>query len=85
MDPIPHDDKKEVFTPVISNPLAEHCKFTVSHHSCITAYPPVAGTHEPIPIEEFADHVRMLHANDDYLFTEEYRVHTLFHGMITFT
>lgn len=32
------------------------------------------GTHEPVSIEEFADHVKMLHANDDYLFTEEYTV-----------
>lgn len=28
MDPIPHDSKKEIFTPVIPNPLAiEHSKF----------------------------------------------------------
>lgn len=32
------------------------------------------GTHDPVPIEEFADHVKMLHANDDYLFAEEYTV-----------
>ena len=40
----------------------------------MTVYPLIAGTHEPISVEEFADHVRMLHANDDYLFTEEYTV-----------
>jgi len=34
----------------------------------------VAGTHEPVPVPEFAEHVRNLHANDDYLFTEEYAV-----------
>ena len=33
-----------------------------------------AGTHEPIPVEHFSDHVKNLHANDDYLFTEEYAV-----------
>ena len=34
----------------------------------------VAGTHEPVPVEDFPNHVRNLHANDDYLFTEEYAV-----------
>ena len=34
----------------------------------------VAGTHNPVPVENFADHVRRLHANDGYLFTEEYSV-----------
>ena len=28
-------------------------------------------------MEEFAEHVRQLHANDNYLFTEEYAVRTL--------
>lgn len=31
-------------------------------------------TDDPIAIEDFADHVRLLHANDDYLFSEEYLV-----------
>ena len=35
IDPNPHDSKKEIFSPVIPNPLAmEHSKFT-SHFSAI--------------------------------------------------
>ena len=35
---------------------------------------PVAGNTSSIPVEEFAEHVRQLHANDNYLYTEEYAV-----------
>ena len=33
-----------------------------------------AGTHEPITVREFPEHVKRMHANDDFLFTEEYHV-----------
>jgi len=39
---------------------------------------PVAGTLKPIPISEFGTHVKRMHANDDYLFSEEYTVSELF-------
>ena len=35
---------------------------------------PTVGTLQPVPVRDFADHVKFLHANDDYLFTEEYGV-----------
>ena len=35
---------------------------------------PTVGTLQPVPVRDFADHVKYLHANDDYLFTEEYGV-----------
>lgn len=38
------------------------------------SYFPAAGITDSIPAEEFADHVRQLHANDNYLYTEEYAV-----------
>ena len=38
---------------------------------------PAAGTLQPVPVPEFADHVNHLHANDDYLFSEEYSVSDL--------
>lgn len=30
------------------------------------------GTFEPVPVRDFPAHVQHLHANDDFLFTEEY-------------
>ena len=39
--------------------------------------PTTAGTHDPIKVANFPNHVRNLHANDDYLFTEEYSVRWL--------
>ena len=29
---------------------------------------------DPIPLDKFKDHVQKMHANDDYLFSEEYNV-----------
>lgn len=34
----------------------------------------IAGTLQPVPVPGFADHVNHMHANDDYLFSEEYSV-----------
>lgn len=34
----------------------------------------VVGTLEPIPVSHFKAHVSKMHANDDYLFSEEYAV-----------
>lgn len=31
---------------------------------------------EPIPVEQFKEHVKSLHRNDDYPFSEEYSVST---------
>jgi len=39
---------------------------------------PYAGTLKPIPISEFGTHVKRMHANDDYLFSEEYTVSEIF-------
>ena len=33
-----------------------------------------AGTFESIPVSAFGTHVKRMHANDDYLFSEEYNV-----------
>ena len=33
-----------------------------------------AGTFEPVPVKDFPEHVKRMHANDDFLFTEEYAV-----------
>ena len=33
-----------------------------------------AGTLVPIPVEEFAEHVKKMHSNDDFMFSEEYLV-----------
>ena len=49
------------------------CNATVVSHSKVISCD-AGHTHEPIPLEDIADHVRTLHANDDYLFTEEYTV-----------
>jgi len=35
---------------------------------------PTVGTFQPVPVRDFPNHVKYLHANDDYLFTEEYGV-----------
>ena len=35
---------------------------------------PTAATMDPVSIQEFPDHVRLLHADDDYRFSEEYKV-----------
>ena len=35
---------------------------------------PFSGTMEPIPLDKFKDHVKRMHSNDDYLFSEEYSV-----------
>ena len=32
---------------------------------------------EPIPVEDFKEHVKSLHRNDDYPFSEEYSVNTI--------
>lgn len=35
---------------------------------------PAVGTMDPIPVLHFKAHVNKMHANDDYLFSEEYAV-----------
>ena len=35
---------------------------------------PYTGTMDPIPVDKFSKHVQKMHANDDYLFSEEYNV-----------
>ena len=51
-------------------------------HACyLTCTPcllPVAGTLKPIPVSAFGTHVKRMHANDDYLFSEEYTVSETF-------
>ena len=34
----------------------------------------LAGTLDPIPVDQFARHIVQMHSNDDYLFSEEYSV-----------
>lgn len=38
----------------------------------------VAGTQDPVRVADFPRHVKNLHANDDYLFTEDYSVSNIF-------
>ena len=39
----------------------------------------------PVIVEEFPGYCKMMHANSDHLFSEEYEVHTLTHSHITHT
>jgi len=50
-------DVDQTVLSIIPNPLAKE------YH---------AGTLQPVPVPGFADHVNHMHANDDYLFSEEY-------------
>ena len=40
----------------------------------------MADTRDVIPVMDFKEHVRKLHANDDYLFSEEYSVSLFYSG-----
>lgn len=68
------------FSNIIENPFTEQHS-VLEYRKCVLiliVYISTAGTHEPVRVADFPRHVKSLHANDDYLFTEEYSVRFIF-------
>ena len=45
----------------------------------------MADTGDVIPVMDFKEHVRKLHRNDDYPFSDEYSVSLFCSGLVSFT
>ena len=45
----------------------------------------MADTGDVIPVMDFKEHVRKLHMNDDYPFSDEYSVSLFCSGLVSFT
>ena len=55
---------------------SESIRYYVMSHdvSSSNSFPTAEAPSAPIPVEEFPEHVKSLHSDDDYRFSEEYKV-----------
>ena len=85
VNPLADSYRGILYTPcTLSCPAFIHCH-AVTGCSCIILPSYSAGTREPVNVRDFADHVRNLHANDDFYFSEEYAVSHISDGILICT